>query len=107
MPTEQAANFIAVLCDQHRAPMSEIIMIRFTDIEVEGPAFKCEKPGCTRHFMRDCGYFDAIDGRVLGEKFQQRCPMCSSPMYLYGANTNVETWRCATVGCGQEQRLAS
>jgi hypothetical protein len=103
---EATDSTTAVRCDTHRSVMTKE-RIRFTDSQYEGPAFVCKEPDCTRYYMDDRGYFDVYQGRVLAEKFQQRCPKCASPMYLSGAEQEVEIWSCPTHECGQHQRLAS
>ena len=82
------------------------IRVSFPDIRLEGPAFQCAKPNCTRHFFDGRGYFDVINGSVLDEKFQQRCPNCKTPMYFSEVEQEAEIWRCPNVPlCGREQRM--
>ena len=79
--------------------------VKFPDIQLESPAFHCGEAGCTRFFMGGRGYFDSIDGSVLGEKYQQRCPSCETPMYLESIDAEAELWRCPLDACGQQQRM--
>jgi hypothetical protein len=93
-------------CDNHHSHMAET-RVRFTDIQLETPAFQCAELGCTRLFTSGRGYFDFIQGRILKEKYQQRCGRCNSPMYLANIESKTEIWRCPVRGCGLEQRMAS
>jgi len=95
----------AIRCDKHHTHMVKV-RVRYLDSELEGPAFQCTKPDCTRYFT-ERGYFDVIDNQVLAEKFQQRCPRCNIPMYLREAEKGIEIWHCQAPECGHEQRIAA
>jgi hypothetical protein len=99
-------NVMIPRCDKHHSVMTKV-RVKFTDIQLEAPAFQCGEAGCTRFFMDGRGYFDSIDGRVLDEKYQQRCPRCQTPMYLARCESEAEVWQCPVDGCGQQQRMAS
>jgi hypothetical protein len=45
------------------------VRVNFTDIQLEAPAFQCAEADCTRFFLDGRGYFDSINGSVLGEKY--------------------------------------
>lgn len=101
-----ANEVVAVRCDKDRTVMVKV-RVSYSDSQFEGPAFKCADPDCMRYFSDGRGYFDVIDGQVLAEKFQQRCPMCRGPMYLRETEQDVEIWRCPTPSCGHEQRMVA
>ena len=101
MPDEETG---VARCDKHKTRMVKV-RVEFTDTEFEGPAFRCSEPDCTRYFFDGRGYFDVVDGRVLAENFQQRCPKCNSPMYLREVQREAEIWRCLTPKCEHEQRI--
>jgi|HubBroStandDraft_4_1064222.scaffolds.fasta_scaffold62262_2 hypothetical protein len=101
MPTD---DLMPPRCDKHHSRMVKV-RVKFTDIQLEAPAFQCAEINCTRFFMDGRGYFDSINGSVLDEKYQQRCPICKTPMYLAEFDSETEVWRCPLSGCGQQQRM--
>lgn len=92
-----------VRCDLHRSLMTAV-RLRVPDLQMNTHGFRCAEVGCTRHYTDVRGYFDVIEGRVLNDKFQQRCPKCGRPMYLSRAQEQEEFWRCPVPQCGHEQR---
>ena len=98
---------VTVRCDKDKTVM-EKVRVSYPDTGLEGPAFKCTEPDCTRFFTDGRGYIDVIDGAVLAEKFQQRCLTCKTPMFLSKVEQGEEIWRCPNTSvCGREQRMAS
>lgn len=63
-----------VRCDIHHRPMQPTLVI-YLDLADQTPGFRCDEPGCLRHFVSGRGYLDVVDRRPLEDKFQQRCPV--------------------------------
>jgi hypothetical protein len=93
-------------CDKHKVRMVKV-RISYPDIKVERSAFQCVELDCTRYFTDVRGYIDVVDGSVLAEKFQQRCPKCNGPMYFSETEQDIEIWRCPLSQCGHEQRMVA
>ena len=94
----------SIRCDQHLSRMVKT-RLRLAGIQFETDGFRCAEPACTRHYTEAHGYFDVLDGSVLIDKFQQRCPKCETAMYLMEREAEVEVWLCPAPQCGHVQRM--
>jgi len=89
-------------CDKHQAQMTKV---SFTTGAVVDEKYRCQEPGCRRHYDASNGYFDLADGGELSHRFRPCCPSDGSALYCaeLDEQTGISTWRCALGTCNYLQ----
>lgn len=92
---------IVLLCDKHYCPM---VPGSIKTGESASPVYGCTVDQCPRHYDVMAGYFDAIDGKTLADKYgKQPCQEDGMALYVesYDAQKEEETWRCPEAACSR------
>ena len=102
-------NATQVFCDVHHEPMEFVVRpMEFSALdEWRMECFRCNVPGCLRHFRETQGYVD-IDSYIHGKTRKMRsCPNTPehySSVAIVGFSEGEPIWRCIHNNCAPKSR---